>query len=99
MARIEEEEVRHIAMLSRLELQKEELPFLIKHFNEILDYFDKLKEVDCEGVPPFESFLVEDPSLREDITVLWPCRDEVLDAAPHREGDYFRVPRIVEDIT
>ena len=95
---VSEEEVRHLARLVRLEVSEEEIPPLQKHFNEILEYFHSLGNMDLDGLDPYDP--EESPScpLRNDEVRLWGQRDAALEAAPEREGDYFKVPRIVGEV-
>jgi aspartyl-tRNA(Asn)/glutamyl-tRNA(Gln) amidotransferase subunit C len=46
---IEEKDVEHIAMLADIGITKEELPGFTGQFNEILDYFDILDQVEMTG--------------------------------------------------
>jgi aspartyl-tRNA(Asn)/glutamyl-tRNA(Gln) amidotransferase subunit C len=94
---ISEEEIRQIARLVRLEVDDSELPGLARHFNGILGHFERLQEVDVEQVD--DSFVegVEITPWRKDEVVRWENREKALGQAPDREGDFFRVPRIVEE--
>ena len=87
------EEVRRIAALIQLEVGDEEAEELGRHFQKVMGYFARLREMDLEGVEPFTP---GEPriTLREDVETPWEERGEVLDRAPFREGDFFRVPRM-----
>ncbi len=92
---VSEDEVRHIAKLVRLQVDEDELAGLARHFNEILGHFQRLREVDVDDVD--ESFIegVEITPWRKDEVQPWGNREKALSQAPDREGDFFRVPRIV----
>lgn len=92
---ISEDEVRHIARLVRLEVDEAELPGLAHHFNGILGHFQRLQEVDVDQVD--DSFVegAEITPWRKDEVVRWENREKALGQAPDREGDFFKVPRIV----
>lgn len=95
---VSEDEVRHIARLIRLEVTEEEIPPLQRHFNEILGHFHSLGEVDLEGLEPFEPETESACCLREDESRPWEGRDDAIAAAPLSMGDYFKVPRIMNEV-
>lgn len=94
---ISEDEVRHIARLVRLEVEDSELPGLARHFNDILGHFQRLQEIDVSRID--DSFVegAEITPWRKDEVVRWENREKALAQAPDREGDFFKVPRIVEE--
>lgn len=94
---IGKDEILRIARLGRLFVSDEEIGPLQRHLNGILEHFERLKELDLEGIDPFA--LEEDTSgvFRDDAVAVWKGREEVLQQAPNREGDFFRVPRILEE--
>ncbi len=93
---VTEEEVRHIAMLARLQVADEEAVSLRHHLNGILEHFERLQGMDLDNVDPFAREDLDVTPWREDKVVAWPGREDALSQAPRREGDYFRVPRILE---
>lgn len=92
---ISEEEVRHIARLVRLEVDDSELAGMARHFNGILGHFERLQEVNVDDVD--DSFIegAEITPWRADEVRTWQNREKALGQAPERDGDFFRVPRIV----
>lgn len=93
---ISEADVRRVALLARLEVADEEVKSLAEHFGKILEHFHRLQELELSEVDPFS---LEGPGTpwRGDEVKPWNGRDEVLAQAPRREGDFFVVPRIVEE--
>ncbi len=91
------EQVQHIARLARVGLSDKDIDMFSEQLSEILDYFERLRQVDTEGVPPTAHTLPLHNVMREDETQ--PCYDkeETLANAPLREGDYFRVRAILEE--
>jgi aspartyl/glutamyl-tRNA(Asn/Gln) amidotransferase C subunit len=94
---VSKEEVRHIALLARLHVEEDETQSLQRHLNGILEHFERLKSLDLESVDPFAREDLDVTPWREDIVVSWDGREGALSQAPRREGDYFRVPRILEN--
>ncbi|PYM80485.1 MAG: Asp-tRNA(Asn)/Glu-tRNA(Gln) amidotransferase subunit GatB [Candidatus Rokuibacteriota bacterium] len=95
--RIEAREVEQVARLARLELSAEEQGRMREQLDRILGYIDKLRRLETEGVPPTSHAVPMVNVLREDEPR--PCvpAEEMLANAPDRSGDFFRVPRIIEE--
>jgi len=92
---ISSEEMDHLAMLSRLELTEEEKEKFAQHINDILAYFQKLNELDTEGVGPTSHILPIKNVYREDISAESIDGDKMLSIAPDKEDGFFKVPRII----
>ena len=88
------EEILRIAGLARIEFKDSELGRFMNDFNKILKYFEKLNEVPTENVSPFE--LKEENIYREDEVSKFEDRDKILKNAPERQGDFFKVRKIIE---
>ncbi|MCU0529786.1 MAG: Asp-tRNA(Asn)/Glu-tRNA(Gln) amidotransferase subunit GatC [Cyanobium sp. Prado107] len=95
MSKISAEDVRKVAALARLALPEEKIATYTTQLERILDYVDHLQAVDTEGVPPTTRAVEVVNVTREDSVEPTPVRDELLDLAPQREGDFFRVPKIL----
>ena len=90
------EDVEHIAKLARLKLTEEEKQRFQKELGTIIEYFDQLKKLNTDGVPPTTHVVPLENVLREDkVTPSLPV-EEALANAPDRKGNYFRVPKVVE---
>jgi aspartyl-tRNA(Asn)/glutamyl-tRNA(Gln) amidotransferase subunit C len=90
------EQVRHIARLARVGLTEEEVARFQVQLSEILDYFDRLKELDTEKVPPTAHTLDMRNVMREDEPHPSFDKEDVLANAPRREDDRFRVRAVLE---
>jgi aspartyl-tRNA(Asn)/glutamyl-tRNA(Gln) amidotransferase subunit C len=90
-------DVDHVARLARLELGEAEKALIREQLAKILTYIDALNALDTEGVEPTTHAVPVVDVMREDETR--PCfpADEMLANAPDRLGEFFRVPRIIED--
>jgi len=84
--------VERIAKVSRLELTEDEIEKFTEQLKVILEAFRELDDVDTEGVEP--SFHPQELSnvLREDEVTSWSW--DPLENTDHREGRYFKGPRI-----
>ncbi|HUY18832.1 MAG TPA: Asp-tRNA(Asn)/Glu-tRNA(Gln) amidotransferase subunit GatC [Candidatus Binataceae bacterium] len=94
--RITREQVIHVSELARIELTEAELQQLETDLSNILEYIDKLDQLDTAAVEP--TFQVGDPGTpwREDTVTNHPQPDAMLHNAPAREGRFFKVPKIID---
>jgi len=94
---ISREDVVHVARLARLALTDAELETMREQLNAILSHIDALRAVDTSGVEPTSHAVPQFNVMREDEPR--PCFpvEEMLANAPDRAGDFFRVPRIIEE--
>lgn len=97
MGRISADDVRKVAHLARLQLPEDKVKAYTDQLERILDYVAQLETVDTEGVPPTTRAVEVVNVTRSDQVNPTPVRDALLDLAPQREGDFFRVPRILAD--
>lgn len=94
--RISREEVQRLATLARLEFTPEEEAELITQLDTMLTYVEKLNQLNTDGIEAM-THAVEVPSpMREDRVTNQPDTDALLQNAPAREGDFFKVPKIIE---
>jgi aspartyl-tRNA(Asn)/glutamyl-tRNA(Gln) amidotransferase subunit C len=88
-------DVADLARLARIELTHDELDHLAPQLEVILESVAQVSEVAAEDIPPTSHALPLTNVFREDELRPSLPRDEVLAAAPARELDRFRVPRIL----
>jgi aspartyl-tRNA(Asn)/glutamyl-tRNA(Gln) amidotransferase subunit C len=87
-------EVEHIAELARLDLTPEEKERYRQQLSAVLEHASRLQEVDTSQIPPTSSVLPPRSVLRNDVAIEFPARKELLDAAPCKEGNQYRVPPV-----
>jgi aspartyl-tRNA(Asn)/glutamyl-tRNA(Gln) amidotransferase subunit C len=90
------EEVRHIARLARVGLSEDDVSRFQDQLSQILDYFQRLQEVDTENVPPTAHTLAMHSVMRDDEPRPSFDKEDILANAPRREGDLFRVRAVLE---
>lgn len=95
MINVTPEEVRHLAKLSRLKIEKDEEELFCSQFSQIIGYMDVLATVDTEGVRPLYTPCGHCASLRADDMDNKRSREEILANAPETDGENFIVPRII----
>lgn len=92
---ITKETVQHVAKLARLQLEPHEETMFTEQLGAILDYVEQLGQVDVAGVEPTAQAVPMQNVLREDQLHESLSLEEVLQNAPAKEQDMFRVPRII----
>lgn len=92
---IDLEQVRKVAHLARLDLTPEDEQKLPEQLSAILDYVEQLSELDTENVAPTTRAIDVSNITRADSQKTYGDRQLLLDNAPDREDDYFRVPKIL----
>jgi len=93
---IDKETVRHVAMLARLAAGDAELDRFTEQLSAILDYIDKLNQLDTVGVQPMSHALALRNVFRPDQPGHPLPPEKALENAPEQEEGFFRVPRIIE---
>jgi aspartyl-tRNA(Asn)/glutamyl-tRNA(Gln) amidotransferase subunit C len=94
---ISRQDVEHVARLSRLALDDVELERMREQLSGILAYIDKLRALDTAAVEPTSHAVPLVNVMRDDINRACLPQDEALANAPERSGEFFRVPRIIEE--
>ena len=96
MNRITEDEVKKVAELARLKLDNNQVKHHAKQIEKILDYINQLEKVDTNGVPSTTRAIEVINVVRNDANNKFENRDELLNLAPARENDFFKVPKIIK---
>lgn len=92
---VDADRVRHVALLSRLQLSEEEVTRTARDLSGILKHINKLAELDLDDVPPTSHAIPLENVLREDERRPSLGRDVALANAPQAEDGCFRVPQII----
>lgn len=88
------DQVHKVAHLARLKLTEAEETQFASQLSGILDYVEQLNELDVTDVLPTTRAIDVSNVVREDQLHPWPAREDLLDCAPDRDGEFFRVPKI-----
>ena len=96
MSTITKEQVNHIAHLSRLEIQEDEVDGYIEKLEKVVDLFNELNSVDTENIKPTYHVLDLVNVFREDVAQEGMNREEVLKNSKETEAGQFKVPIIIE---
>jgi len=94
---IDEKLVRHIGKLSRIELTDQQVQTLSRQLAGILVYFDKLQELNTDGVEPMAHAVETSNVFAEDAARPSLSPEEALANAPQRDDNFFKVPKVIDD--
>ncbi len=93
---ISDETIEYVGILAKLELSDEEKEQAKKDMGNMLDYIDKLNELDTSSVEPMSHVFPVDNVFREDVVTNGDCRDDILRNAPEKKEGAFKVPKTVD---
>ena len=93
---INDETIEDVGILAKLELSAEEKEQAKKDMGRMLDYIDKLKELDTSGVEPMSHIFPVENVFRDDIVENGDDRERMLANAPEQKDGQYQVPRTVD---
>lgn len=93
---ISDETIEYVGILAKLELSEEEKENAKKDMGEMLDYIDKLNELDTTGVEPMSHVFPVNNVFREDVVENGDDRENMLKNAPEVKDGSYKVPKTVE---
>lgn len=93
---ISDETIEYVGILAKLELSDKEKEQAKKDMGSMLDYIDKLNELDTTGVEPMSHVFPVHNVFREDIVTNNDDRDNILKNAPEGKDGSFMVPKTVD---
>lgn len=91
------DEVRRIAELAKLDLTDAEVTLYAGQLSHILDYFERLQQIDTSQIPPTASVLPLRNVLRADVAAPALPVQQVIANAPDAEDNQFRVSAVLGD--
>ena len=97
MSKISKEQVKKVAKLARLQLNDQQIGHHSEQLEKILKYIDQLEKINTENVPCTTRALEVVNVLRNDINHKFEENESILDLAPSREENFFKVPKIIKE--
>jgi aspartyl-tRNA(Asn)/glutamyl-tRNA(Gln) amidotransferase subunit C len=106
--KVSEKDVVYVADLANLELTADERTRMVKDLNSILDYIDRLNQLDTTGVEPMAQVSASpgdaapsggakfEHAMRTDTLDQCLDREAALRNAPEVDGVFFKVPKVIE---
>lgn len=94
---ITDDTIKHLSQLARLHFSEEEIETMKEDFARMLEFVDKLKELDVKDIDPL-IYMNEENTLfwREDVAGKEVSKEDALKNAPDKDSDYFIVPKVLE---
>jgi aspartyl-tRNA(Asn)/glutamyl-tRNA(Gln) amidotransferase subunit C len=92
---VTKKDIEKIAELSMLEFTDSELESYTKEMNKILDYVEKLNELDTKRVKPLSHPIENENVFRDDKLKKSVSQEEALKNAPDRTTEHFKVPKVI----
>ncbi len=89
-------EIDHVALLARLKLDEKEKELFSRQVGDVIEYIDKLNELDTDGIEPTAHVFPIKNVFREDELKDSLPRNKALQNAPEKEDGFYRVPKIIE---
>ncbi|MCD7862107.1 MAG: Asp-tRNA(Asn)/Glu-tRNA(Gln) amidotransferase subunit GatC [Lachnospiraceae bacterium] len=93
---ISDETIEYVSILAKLELSEEQKEAAKKDMGRMLDYIDKLNELDTDGVEPMSHVFPVRNVFREDVVTNGDDSEQILKNAPEEQDNMFVVPRTFE---
>ena len=93
---ISDETIEYVGILAKLELSDEDKENAKKDMASMLDYIDKLGELDTEGIEPMSHIFPVQNVMREDVVTNGDGSDDTLKNEPESNGEAFIVPKTVD---
>lgn len=88
--------MEYLAGLAGIELSEAEKELFAHQLHRIIEYVEKLNELDLADVPPTAHTQSLCNVFRDDVCEPGLAQEEALSLAPDRQGEYFRVPKVIE---
>lgn len=83
------------ASLAQIELRPGDMERLGEAVSQMLVYFEKMKEVDTEGLEPTTHALVKENRVRSDVPNESSLADEIVDRSPEQEDRFIVIPNVL----
>ncbi|MCF7872635.1 MAG: Asp-tRNA(Asn)/Glu-tRNA(Gln) amidotransferase subunit GatC [Candidatus Omnitrophica bacterium] len=93
---IDKERVEYIAKLAKIDINDQESEFLSSQLSKIIDYIDKLKEVDTKGIKPMRGLSTGQSLMREDKAKNNLAKENILKNAPACLDNFFKIPNVIK---
>lgn len=93
---IDKKTVQKLAALAKLEFDETAEISIQTDLTRMLNFVNKLNEVDTNGIEPLVYMLDEKPTLREDVVIQTITQQEALKNAPDKDTDFIKVPKVIK---
>jgi aspartyl-tRNA(Asn)/glutamyl-tRNA(Gln) amidotransferase subunit C len=94
---VDKNEILKIASLAKLKFNDDEIEKFTYQFNEILNYINKLNEINTDNVEPLSHPLEINSVMRDDELKISISTNKALMNAPDKDDRFFKVPKVIKD--
>lgn len=95
--KVSAEEVKKIALLSRLEIKEDRVEAVQQQLSDILSYMEFIEQADISEVEPTAHAVSMSNVMRDDVPQESLPNEDALQNAPEAEGGYFKVPKVIQE--
>lgn len=92
---IDDEVIENVCILAKLSLNEEERAKAKEDMQKMLDYVEKLEELDTEDVEPLSHIFGDQNVFREDVVTNGDAREAMLANAPKAKEGQYQVPKTI----
>ena len=93
---IDKDTVKHIGKLARISLDEKKINSLSKDLSSIMEFIEKLNELNTDKTTPLTSIINSSLKSREDEIKDGKIRDQILKNSPEKNEEFFVVPKVVD---
>ena len=93
---IDKDTVKHISKLARISLDDKKIDSLSKNLTSIIAFIEKLNELNTEKIIPLSSIIEASLTSRKDEAKNEKIRDQILKNSPHKNEEFFVVPKVID---
>ena len=93
---IDKETVKHISKLARISLDEKKITNLSKDLSSIMEFIEKLNELNTDKTTPLTSIINASLKSRKDEVKDGKIRDQILKNSPEKNEEFFVVPKVVD---
>lgn len=95
--KINERELRRLGNLARLDISEEEMIKMYPEFNKMIDFIEQLDNINTDDVSPLTHIHQYTNTYRKDIIAQKDIKKSILNQAPNKNSDYFKVPKVLQN--
>ena len=93
---IDKDTVKHISKLARISLDEKKINSLSRDLSSILNFIEKLNELNTEKTAPLTSIINASLKSRKDQVIDGKIRDQILKNSPEKNEEFFVVPKVLD---
>ena len=94
---IDDNKIDKIAKLAKIAISDEQKPLIKEQLNNIVNWFDKLNEVNVDNIEPLINVNEMSLTMNDDEIIQHNNISDILKNAPQAKYDYFTVPKVIEE--